>query len=46
MTDRVRRLIEYHFAENNNIGMSKRTIAPEVKKSKQYMRLIDRMAIL
>jgi len=31
MTDRVRRLIEYHFAENNNIGMSKRTIERTVK---------------
>lgn len=31
MTDRVRRLIEYHFAENNNIGMSKRTIERIVK---------------
>jgi len=32
MTDRVRRLIEYHFAENNNTGMSKRTIERTVKK--------------
>ena len=32
MTDRVRRLVEYHFAENNNIGMSKRTIERTVKK--------------
>jgi len=32
MTDRVRRLIEYHFAENNNTGMSKRTIERIVKK--------------
>jgi integrase/recombinase XerD len=31
MTDRVKRLIEYHFAENNNIGMSKRTIERIVK---------------
>jgi len=31
MTDRVRRLVEYHFAENNNIGMSKRTIERTVK---------------
>ena len=27
MTDRVRRLMEHHFAENNSVGMSKRTIA-------------------
>ena len=33
MTDRVRRLIEYHFAENNNTGMSKRTIERIVKKA-------------
>jgi len=32
MTDRVRRLIEYHFAENNNTGMSKRTVGRIVKK--------------
>ena len=32
MTDRVRRLIEYHFAENYNTGMSKRTIERIVKK--------------
>ena len=32
MTDRVRRLIEYHFAENNNTEMSKRTIERIVKK--------------
>jgi len=32
MTDRVRELIEYHFAENNNTGMSKRTIERIVKK--------------
>ena len=32
MTDRVRRLIEYHFAENNNTGMSKRTIERIIKK--------------
>ena len=32
MTDRVRRLSEYHFVENNNIGMSKRTIERIVKK--------------
>jgi len=33
MTERVRRLIEYHFAENNNTGMSKRTIERIVKKT-------------
>jgi len=33
MTDRVRRLIEYHFAENNNTGMSKRTIERMVKRA-------------
>ena len=33
MTDRVRRLIEYHFAENNNTRMSKRTIERIVKKT-------------
>jgi len=32
MTERVRSLIEYHFAENNNTGMSKRTIERIVKK--------------
>jgi len=32
MTDRVRSLIEYHFAENNNTGMSKRIIERIVKK--------------
>jgi len=32
MTERVRRLFEYHFAENNEIGMSKRTIERIVKK--------------
>ena len=32
MTDRVRRLMEYHFAENNNTGMVKRTVARIVKK--------------
>jgi len=32
MTDRVRRLMEYHFAENNNIGLGKRTIERIVKK--------------
>ena len=32
MTERVRRLIEYHFAENNNTGMSRRTIERMVKR--------------
>ena len=32
MTDRVRRLMEHHFAENNNIGVHKRTVARIVKK--------------
>ena len=32
MTERVRRLFEYHFAENNNIGVTKRTVARIVKK--------------
>ncbi len=32
MTDRVRRLMEYHFAENNSIGVTKRTVARIVKK--------------
>jgi len=32
MTDRVRRLIEYHFAENDTTGMSKRTVARVVKQ--------------
>ncbi len=31
-TERVRRLMEYHFAENNNTGMVKRTVARIVKK--------------
>jgi integrase/recombinase XerD len=31
MTDRVRRLIEYHFIEHEDIGMSKRTIERVVK---------------
>ena len=31
MTGRVRSLIEYHFAENNNTGMSERTIERIVK---------------
>lgn len=32
MTERVRKLMEYHFAENNNTGMVKRTVARVVKK--------------
>ena len=32
MTERVRRLMEYHFAENNNIGLGKRTIERIVKE--------------
>lgn len=32
MTERVRRLMEYHFAENNGIGVAKRTVAGIVKK--------------
>lgn len=32
MTERVRRLIEYHFAEHNDIGMSGRTIQRIVKR--------------
>ena len=32
MTERVRRLLEYHFAENDSIGITKRTIARIVKK--------------
>ena len=32
MTERVRRLLEYHFAENNNTRMVKRTVARIVKK--------------
>jgi len=32
MTERVRRLIEYHFAEHDTIGMSKRTVARVVKE--------------
>ncbi len=32
MTERVRKLIEYHFAENNGIGVTKRTVARIVKK--------------
>jgi len=32
MTERVRKLMEYHFAENNSIGVTKRTVARRVKK--------------
>ena len=32
MTDRVRRLMEYLFAENNDTGMTKRTVGRIVKK--------------
>lgn len=32
MTDRVRRLMEYHFAENNGIGVIKRTVARILEK--------------
>jgi len=32
MTERVRRLLEYHFAENNNTGMHKRTVARILEK--------------
>ena len=32
ITDRVRRLIEYHFAENDTVGISKRTVARVVKQ--------------
>ena len=32
MTDRVRRLIEHQFAENNTVGITKRTVARIVKK--------------
>ena len=32
MTERVRRLMEYHFAENSGIGITKRTVARVVKK--------------
>ena len=32
MTDRVKRLVEHHFAENDTIGMSKRTVARVVKQ--------------
>jgi len=32
ITERVRRLFEYHFAENNDIGVTKRTVGRIVKK--------------
>jgi len=32
ITKRVRKLMEYHFAENNDIGATKRTVARIVKK--------------
>ena len=32
MTERLRKLMDYHFAENNSIGITKRTIARTVKK--------------
>jgi len=32
MTERVGKLMEYHFAENNGIGATKRTVARIVKK--------------
>jgi len=32
MTERVRSLMKYHFAENNGIGATKRTVARIVKK--------------
>ena len=32
MTERIRRLLEYHFAENNSTGITKRTVARTVKK--------------
>lgn len=32
ITDRVRRLFEYHFAENNTMGMSKRTVDRVLKR--------------
>ena len=39
MTERVRRLMEHHFAENNNTGMHKRTVGRVVKK------VVDRAGI-
>lgn len=35
MTERVRKLMDYHFAENNTIGATKRTVARIVKKVAQ-----------
>jgi len=32
VTERVRRLMAYHFAENNSVGITKRTVARIVKK--------------
>ena len=32
MTERVRKLLEYHFAENNDTGITTRTVARTVKK--------------
>ena len=32
MTERVRKLLEYHFAENNDAGITTRTVARTVKK--------------
>jgi len=32
MTERVKRQMEYHFAENNDTGITKRTVARIVKK--------------
>ena len=32
MSERVRRLIEYHFAENATVGMSKRTVDRVIKR--------------
>jgi len=32
MTERVRRLFKYHFAENNHTGITKRTVERIVKK--------------
>ncbi len=32
MTEKVRKLVNYHFAENNGSGVTKRTVARIVKK--------------
>ncbi len=32
MTERVRRLVEYHFAESDTVGMSMRTVDRVIKK--------------